>query len=244
MILHRLLAHHVRHGPDEAFYRLQAVDAVGWLDRQGTGLEPGDRVLDLGCGTGVLGRQLLERGCDVVFADVENGLPAEVPSERFRKVNIDADDWGELGRFELVICSNVLEHLARPCRLLTGLERLVTAGGHVYLSWTNWLSPWGGHDFSPFHYLGPRLGPWLFDRLTGRSRRLEPYVNLFPTHIGATLRLLRSRTRLQILRVVPRYYPELAGLMRIPWVREFLAWNCAILMRRPVSTGVGPAGSG
>jgi hypothetical protein len=108
--------------------------------------------------------------------------------------------------------------------------------GHFYLSWTNWLSPWGGHDFSPFHYFGPHLGPRLWDRWVKRTRQLDPFRNLYPTYIGSTLRVLRRHPGLRIRRVAPRYYPELAWLMRLPVLREFLAWNCAVLLqecRRP-----------
>jgi len=32
--------------------------------------------------------------------------------------------------------------------------------------------------------------------------------------------------------LAPRYYPELAWVMRLPGLREFLAWNCAVLLAR------------
>jgi SAM-dependent methyltransferase len=132
----------------------------------------------------------------------------------------------------------VLEHLARPERLLDAIGALLPPGGAFYLSWTNWLSPWGGHDFSPFHYFGPRLGPRLWDRWVKRPRQLRPFENLYPIHIGATLRSLRRRRQLEIRRMAPRYYPELAFLMRVPVLREFVAWNCALLI------GVRPTGQG
>jgi hypothetical protein len=34
------------------------------------------------------------------------------------------------------------------------------------------------------------------------------------------------------LRMAPRYYTELSFLMHIPVLREFLAWNCAMLIGR------------
>lgn len=232
MLLPRLIWHHLRHGTDEEFYRLQARDAIAWLERAGVVFAPGTPVLDLGCGTGVFGGELLRRGCQVTFADETNWLGPALAGVSFRPVNLDRDDLAGLGRYAVVICSNVLEHLARPARLLDAIPDLLTPGGVFYLSWTNWLSPWGGHDFSPFHYLGPRLGPWLWDRLVRRPRRLRPYENLFPVHIGPVLRRLRRLPGVQIRRVVPRYYPELAGLMRVPGLREFLAWNCAVVLAK------------
>jgi SAM-dependent methyltransferase len=233
VLLPRLIWHHLRHGTDEEFYRLQAQDAIAWLKRVGVRFAPGTRVLDLGCGTGIFGAELLRQGCRVTFADEKNWLSPALADADFRAINLDRDELAALGRYDVVICSNVLEHLARPERLLAAIPDLLAPGGVFYLSWTNWLSPWGGHDFSPFHYLGPRLGPWLWDRLMRRPRQLRPFENLFPTHIGTVLRRLRRVPGVEIRRVVPRYYPELAFLLALPGLREFLAWNCAVVIGQP-----------
>lgn len=235
MIIHRLIRHHLRHGSDREFYRLQAVDAIRWLEASGISLRSGLAALDLGCGDGTFGIELIQRGCAITFADENDWLPPEVPRGQFRAINLNRDDPAVLGRYDLIICSNVIEHLRHPETMLAALPRLLNPGGHVYLSWTNWLSPWGGHDFSPFHYLGPTLGPKLFDRLLRRPRQLRPGENLFVTHIGRTLRFLRAQPGLRITTLAPRYYTELAFLMRLPVIREFLAWNCAMLLRRSIA---------
>lgn len=235
MIIHRLIRHHLRHGSDREFYRVQALDAIRWLENHHAGPRKGLAALDLGCGDGTFGLELVKRGCAVTFADENDWLPPEAPRSQFRAINLDRDDPAQLGSYDLIICSNVIEHLRHPEALLAALPRLLNPGGHVYLSWTNWLSPWGGHDFSPLHYLGPTLGPKVFDHLFKRPRQLQPGENLFVTHIGRTLRFLRRQPGLNVERVAPRYYTELAFLMRVPVLREFLAWNCAILLRR-VST--------
>lgn len=233
MLIFRLIRHHLEHGADEAFYRMQAVDAISWLEHHGVSLRRDARVLDLGCGTGIFGGELAQRGCTVTFADEKNWLSPVLAGAPFRPVNLDQDQLAGLGQHDLVICSNVLEHLARPERLLAGCGDLLAPGGRFYLSWTNWLSPWGGHDFSPLHYFGPRLGPRLWDRWVRRPRALKPFENLFPTYVGATLRALRRNPAVRIVRVAPRYYPELGWLMRLPGLREFAAWNCAVLLERP-----------
>jgi SAM-dependent methyltransferase len=232
MIIHRLILQHLRHGGDAAFYLLQAEDAIAWLKRNGVAIGPGMTVLDLGCGSGFFGEAMRKLGCSVVFADDHNWLAPGTPGELFRRVNIEKDDLTALGQYDLIVCSNVIEHLADPGRLLAAFGSLLRPRGRIYLSWTNWLSLWGGHDFSPFHYLGPRLGPKVFDRLVGRPRLLKPFENLFPTYIGQTLRAIRRQPNLRVVRMVPRYYTEFGFLMRIPIVREFLAWNCALLIER------------
>ena len=104
--------------------------------------------------------------------------------------------------------------------------------GEILLSWTPWYSPWGGHEFSPFHYLGARFGYSFYTRILKKPSQHVPYQNLFPTYIGRTLRRIRNESNLRIVQIAPRYYPECSFLMHIPIVREFLAWNCAMLIKR------------
>ena len=231
MILPRLLLRFARHGDDAVFYRMQADDAIRWLERSGVRIGPGVRVLDLGCGHGVFGAALRERGCTVTFADEQNGLLPELSDAEFLPVDLDRGSPEGLGRYDLVICSNVLEHLRHPDAFLRAAHRLLTPGGALYLSWTNWLSPWGGHEFSPLHYLGPRLGIRLHDALWRRKRFHTPGVNLFPSHIGRVLRWIRRDGTLRVDRRACRYYTEFSFLLHLPVVREFLAWNCALLLR-------------
>lgn len=232
MIIHRLIQHHFRRGYDTEFSLIQARDSIRWLKEEGVCLSQKVSALDLGCGSGIFGCELRALGCDVLFADDANWLAPGTPAESFRKINIDKDDLGQLGQFDLIVCSNVLEHLHAPEQLIRAFSAMLKPGGKVYLSWTNWLSPWGGHDFSPFHYLGPRLGVQVFDKLLKRPRSLKPFENLFPTYIGKTIKMVRSQPGLRVISIVPRYYTELGFLMHLPGVREFLAWNCAMLIGR------------
>jgi 2-polyprenyl-3-methyl-5-hydroxy-6-metoxy-1,4-benzoquinol methylase len=232
MIIHKLIAHHLSNRDDPAFYRFQAEDAIGWIEKKSGPIARGTTALDLGCGHGIFGAELARRGCEVTFADYDNGLLPELRQARFLPVNLDQDDISRLGQYDLVICSNVLEHLAKPEQLLEHAATLLKPQGRLFLSWTNWLSPWGGHEFSPFHYLGARRGHLVYDRLVKRKRLHTPFENLFPTYIGQTLASLREHPHLRVTWVAPRYYPEFAFLMSIPVLREFLAWNCAVVMTR------------
>ena len=232
MILPQLLWRFARHRDDAEFYRLQAVDAIRWLRQRGVPFNSGFTALDLGAGHGVFGRELQQLGAHVTYADEQNFLMPELLGAPFRPVNLDQDDFTGLGRFDLVICSNVLEHLAQPERFLAQSHELLTPDGFLYLSWTNWLSPWGGHEFSPWHYLGTSLGPAIYDRLSQRRRFHQPYQNLFPTYIGQVLAFLRERSQLEVFAAAPRYYTEFPFLVACPGLREFLTWNCGLLLRR------------
>lgn len=230
MILPRLLWRFAHHRDDAEFYRLQADDAIRWLRECAVPIGTGVQALDLGCGHGVFGGLLRAAGCEVTFADEQNFLLPEHRSAPFTAINLDTQPLDSLGRFDLVVCSNVLEHLARPKSFLSSADKLLKPNGRLYLSWTNWLSPWGGHEFSPWHYLGTELGPAIYDRLAKRPRFHRPGVNLFPTYIGEILAAIEEDSALKVHSMAPRYYTEFSALMRLPIVREFLAWNCALLL--------------
>ncbi len=232
MILPQLLWRFLRHRDDPVFYEIQATDAIRWLRANGVATGPGTTALDLGCGHGVFGGALAGLGCQVTFADASDQLMPAHRGAPFVAVDLDRDGLAKVGRHDLVVCSNVLEHLARPERLLHSAHEMLTDRGVMYLSWTNWLSPWGGHEFSPLHYLGPSLGPRIYDSLSRRPRFHKPHENLFPTYIGKVLRTVRATGKLEIVKAAPRYYTELPFLMAVPGVREFAAWNCALLLRR------------
>ena len=232
MIIHRLLAQYFKQRDDPTFYSFQAEDAIKWIGGCGVPLGPKTRALDLGCGHGVFGAALMKRGCQVAFADEGQGLLPEISSAPFHCINLDREEVAALGEYDLVICSNVLEHLAKPKQFLDTVHRILAPGGRLYLSWTNWLSPWGGHEFSPFHYLGARRGYLVYDKLFKRKRKHTPFENLYPTYIGTVLSMIRQSPELEILRAAPRYYTEFSFLIRIPVLREFLTWNCALLVGR------------
>jgi 2-polyprenyl-3-methyl-5-hydroxy-6-metoxy-1,4-benzoquinol methylase len=222
MIIHKLIALHFNYEKNaHAFFELQARDAIIWLQRGGLEIGPETRMLDLGCGHGYFGRTCQELGAQVTFADLEDLRLEELREQPFKKIDLNTADLEAIGDFDLVACSNVLEHLAQPSHLLSGMPKLLKPGGHFYLSWTNWLSPWGGHEFSPWHYLGKRTGPI---HTVGK--------NLFPTYIGSVMREIHAQDRLTVQRMAPRYYNELAFLTWLPWVREFLTWNCAMQIQR------------
>jgi SAM-dependent methyltransferase len=136
----------------EPFYRYLAAEAAGDLDRC-HGPLAGQTIVDLGCGPGHYTRAFRDRGATVIPVD---NVPAEMP---LATASVD-------GAF----CSNLLEHTPRAEPVIAEIERVLRPGGWGYISWTNWYSPWGGHDMSPYHFLGPRLGPRLYERRHGPPR--------------------------------------------------------------------------
>jgi SAM-dependent methyltransferase len=100
------------------------------------------RVLDLGCGTGALGRELKARGaCEVVGvtgSDEEAALAASRLDEVLVR-DLNEFDPRPLGRFDCVVCSHALEHLYRPERLLSLVRENAAGGGALVVALPNVL---------------------------------------------------------------------------------------------------------
>ncbi len=116
--------------------------------------------------------------------------------------------------------------------MLGEVARVLRDGGSAWISWTNWWSPWGGHNITPFHLLGTRLGPRAWNRLFGPPEKNVPGVGLFPTYIGRTLALVDEMAELDLVDARPRYYPRQRWIVGVPGLREVATWNCAMTLRR------------
>jgi SAM-dependent methyltransferase len=214
------------------FYRLMGAELAASLERRYGPLE-GRVLIDLGCGSGAYTEALRARGAEVLPIDNDpEALNAAGPPPEGAMLadaaNLPLPD----GYADGVVCSNLLEHTPDSRAVLREIVRVVRPGGFAYISWTNWYSPWGGHEFVPYQYLGPRLGPRLHRRLHGPVRKNAYKDGLWYTHIGRTITFVRGLEGVRIERIEPRYWPRLRFIVAIPVLREVLTWNCVIHVRR------------
>jgi SAM-dependent methyltransferase len=133
----------------------------------------------------------------------------------------------------LVVSSNVLEHVGRPYEMIDELARITRRGGYLWVSFTNWYGPWGGHETAPWHYLGGARARRRFEAKNSRPPKNRYGSSLFPVHVGPTLRYVRHHPLLEVVEAGPRYHPSFArGVVRIPGLREVATWNLELLLRR------------
>ncbi len=103
----------------------------------------------------------------------------------------------------------------------------------VFLSYTVWFGPWGGHETAPWHFLGGRRARERYRRRHGREPKNRFGESLFPVTVKAGLGWARRQTECDVLDVVPRYNPRFAHwLTRVPVVRELVTWNLVIVLQR------------
>jgi hypothetical protein len=127
----------------------------------------------------------------------------------------------------------VLEHVAEPAVMLAEMVRVTKPGGIVFVSFTPWFSPWGGHETAPWHFLGGGYARRRYRRRFGREPKNRYGESLFAITVGWALRWARSQNNARLVRALPRYHPWWATwIVRIPLIREFASWNLVIVLEK------------
>lgn len=114
----------------------------------------GDRILDLGCGTGELAAALAKAGIRAAGCDISRQMlrrAARHPGRGVGWVQL-APDWSSLpfasAAFDAVVAASVLEYVAEPAAVLRECARVVRPGGVVLYTvpdlrhpvrWAEWL---------------------------------------------------------------------------------------------------------
>lgn len=100
--------------------------------------QPGQVLLDAGCGTGRLAAQLAASGAQVHAVDIAGNAfdprHAAIPNLHFQKMNLERLDFPD-GTFEQIVCVEALEHVLDPHRVLAEFRRTLKAGGRLVLSY-------------------------------------------------------------------------------------------------------------
>ncbi len=191
----------------------------------------GKLVLDLGSGPGHYTAALERAGAHVVALDLDVDDIARVVGRGLNGIHGDAANLPfPDGSIDAVFSSNLMEHVPDTKPVFDEIERVLKPGGWAWVSWTNWYSPWGGHLITPFHYLGPKWGSKLHDAIKGPPERNQVYAGLWPAHIGPVLRDVHQRRTLHLRSAVPRYYPALRLVLKVPGLRELVTWNCLLVL--------------
>ena len=94
--------------------------------------------------------------------------------------------------FDIAYSSNVLEHVSDPWRMAEEMLRVVRPGGVVFISYTVWFGPWGGHETAPWHFLGGAPGAPALRRKHGREPKNRFGESLFAVTVADGLRWSRT----------------------------------------------------
>jgi len=114
-----------------------------WID--GAAGLAGKKVLDVGCGGGILAEAMAQRGAEVTGIDLgEKGLRVAQLHLAESKLPVtyemvSAEDYAarHAGEFDVVTCMELLEHVPEPAGMVAACARLARPGGFVFFSTIN-----------------------------------------------------------------------------------------------------------
>ena len=214
------------------FYSTLASDTVTQMEQYQQ--IRGSLVVDVGAGPGYFRRAFEAAGASYISIDADAGEMAAASLAQDTSLLGDAQALPlRTGSVDVVFSSNVLEHVPRPEVMADEMLRVARPGGLVFLSYTLWLSPWGGHETSPWHYVGGEFAARRYEQRHGVSPKNRYGSSLFEVSASRMLAWAAAQERADILAAKPRYHPRWAQwVVRVPGVRELATWNLLLVLRR------------
>ncbi len=132
--------------PDSEFRPLHQINPLRleWIDSLAT--LAGKTVLDVGCGGGILAEAMAARASSVTGIDLAarplgvarlHALEAGVENVSYREVAAEALAAEQPGRYDVVTCMEMLEHVPDPAAIVRACATLAKPGGWVFFSTLN-----------------------------------------------------------------------------------------------------------
>ena len=117
---------------------------LNWIDERVS--LAGKRVLDVGCGGGILAESMAKRGATVLGIDMGQA-PLAVAQLHAQQNNVSGIDYRQVPveqlaqeqphSFDVVTCMEMLEHVPDPSSIVKACQQLVKPDGHVFFSTIN-----------------------------------------------------------------------------------------------------------
>ncbi|TQJ94027.1 bifunctional 2-polyprenyl-6-hydroxyphenol methylase/3-demethylubiquinol 3-O-methyltransferase UbiG [Achromobacter sp. SLBN-14] len=132
--------------PESEFKPLHAINPLRleWI-QECAGSLAGRKVLDVGCGGGILSEAMARSGAEVTGIDLADkslkiarlhGLESGVKVE-YRKVPVEELAAEQPSQYDVVTCMEMLEHVPDPASIVRACSTLVKPGGWVFFSTLN-----------------------------------------------------------------------------------------------------------
>ena len=151
------------------------------------------KILDYGCGVGTLVFYLASTGNNVVGVDISplsiklcNRSAKEMNLSSRVRFSVDGDFWKKIKnistKFDLIICSEVIEHVRNDAELLEKLSRILNEKGYIFLTTPSKNAPLFRMGFAK-----------SFDKKVGHLRRydVESLITMFE-RVGMRVEKIRK----------------------------------------------------
>lgn len=205
-------------------------------------IQPGERVLDFGCGLGYHAIGLAEAGADVVGLDINERWLAtarrNADARACQRVRFTDSLDGEV--FDVVLSYNSMEHFSEPASILTQMRDALAPNGRVMIAFSPpWLSAYGAHmnQITPVPWVHLLFPERAIMRVRGRWH--SDGATRFEDVEGGLNRMTLSRFERLVhdtgLRFDMKRYTasrRMPIVTDIPGLREFLTVRAAAILRQ------------
>jgi SAM-dependent methyltransferase len=194
----------------------------------------GARLLDVGGGPGYFRDAFRAAGATYLSLDADVGELSALGEIAAGTVigsgmNLPFRD----GSVDVCYSSNVLEHVPDPWLMAQEMVRVTRPGGIVFISYNVWFGPNGGHETSPWHYLGGLRARRRYARRQGHEPKNRFGESLFKVLVADGLAWAARQDSADVLDLTPRYNPRWSWwLTAVPVLRELMTWNLVIVLRK------------
>lgn len=168
---------------------------------------PNPRILDVGCGGGILSASLARAGAQVTGLDLSEAS-IQIARQYAQEQGLKIDYWYEsvqevvkkqAGRFDVVMCMEMLEHVMEPHKIVAACAQALKPGGQGFFSTIN-----------------RTLKAFLFAIVAG-----EYLLRLLPRGCHTYSKLIRPAELKRWAREAGLEFTEIASLMYNPFTRTF-----------------------
>ena len=189
-------------GPLHTLHEINPV-RLEYLQRSVAGGVRGKRILDVGCGAGILSEAMARQGAEVLGIDLaEDAIAAgrhhaqeQSVTLQYRVIAVEELAAAEPASYDVVTCMEMLEHVPDPASVVSACGKLVKPGGDVFLSTLN---------RNPKSYLYAIVGA-------------EYILGLLPRGTHDYEKFLRPSELLDMVRAAGLRMQDLRGLHYDPW---------------------------
>lgn len=260
---------HERHRDNRRYFNEQVLTTrkhvIPYVERT-MPVTPDTRVFEIGCGEGGNLVPFLELGCEGVGVDLNQGkinqglefIAEDVPGARIEMLvqNIYDSSADRLGKFDLIILRDVIEHIHDQGKFLAMVHRFLKPEGRIFFGFPPWRMPFGGHQqicaskvlskLPWFHLLPAPIYQAVLKGFGEPDARIEELLEIKDTGISIARfsRLLKEngyvfdQKDLWLINpnyeikfgLTPRALPQVLG--GVPWVKDFYTTCCYALVRR------------
>ncbi len=179
------------------------------------------RVLDVGCASGYLGKILRDNGNYVVGIDTNTKdiIKAKKVLDEAYVVNLETDNLNRFqGKFDFILFSEVIEHLLNPEAVIKKICKCLKPNGQILITTPNIL-----HIYLRYRFL---LGKFIY--------KDETVINKFHIHFftHTTLKNLIKSIGLTILKDNSLVFPRtLSGIWKF-WPNMFVHTNIFLCKKK------------